>query len=222
MTSTVRFPNNLTEIDPLTRPDHSYLTADDECMFLGEYTARKGFAHSNTNSLIFNLKKPLNRKGQADWRYKGIAIQDAARAFRNAIDDRVLRSATFVPIPPSKAKNHPEYDDRITRVIQSIDTIEPVDCRELIIQTESMAAFHLRNDRPDPDELKNYYIVDVTLIKPSPIYIILVDDILTTGSHFKATKSCLRRTFPDVPIVGYFVARRVPDTTDVEAFFDDH
>lgn len=221
MTSTVHFPNNLTEIDPLTRPDHSYLTADDECMFLGEYTARKGFAHSNTNNLIFNLKKPLNRKGEADWRYKGIAIQDAARAFRNAIDDRVLRSATFVPIPPSKAKNHPEYDDRITQVIQSIDTIEPVDCRELVLQIRSMAAFHLSSDRPGPEELESLYRVDANLIEPSPTYIVLIDDILTTGSHFKATKRCLRRTFTDVPIVGYFVARRVPDATDVEAFVDE-
>ena len=87
MTSIVRFPSNLTEVDPLTRPDHSYLTGDDECFFLREYTARKGFAHSDTNNLVINLKKPMDRKGRTEWRYKGIAIRNAARAFRDAIDD---------------------------------------------------------------------------------------------------------------------------------------
>ena len=221
MTSIVRFPTNLTEVDPLTRPDHSYLTADDECFFLGEYTARKGFAHSDTNNLIINLKKPMDREGRTEWRYKGIAIRNAARAFRDAIDDRVLRGATFVPIPPSKAKNHPEYDDRITQLIRAIDNVKPVDCRELVLQSESTAASHDSDDRPGPEELETRYRIDSALIEPRPTYIVLVDDLLTTGSHFKATKRCLQRTFPDISIVGYFVARRVPDTTDIEAFFDD-
>ena len=46
MTSASTFPLRLTKIDDLTRPDHSYLTAADDCYFLGEYTARKGFAFS--------------------------------------------------------------------------------------------------------------------------------------------------------------------------------
>ena len=40
MTSGSTFPNRLTEVDDLTRPDRSYLTEDDHCYFIGEYTAR--------------------------------------------------------------------------------------------------------------------------------------------------------------------------------------
>ena len=215
------FPKNLTEIDPLTRPDHGYLTADDECLFLGEYTARRGFAHSETNQLIFNLKKPLNREGRPEWRYKHLAIRTSARAFRNAIDDAVLRAATFVPIPPSKAKDDPEYDNRMTQVIVAIDNTNPVDCRELIVQAESTPAAHESDDRPTPAELQARYAVDQDQMEPPPTYIVLIDDVLTTGSHFRAVKLTLRHVFPDVPIVGYFVARRVPETLDIEAFFDD-
>ena len=60
MTSASTFPQRLTKIDDLARPDHFYLTADDECYFLGEYTARKGFAFSPTNQLILNFKKSMD------------------------------------------------------------------------------------------------------------------------------------------------------------------
>jgi hypothetical protein len=38
------FPQRLTKVDELTRQDHYWLEPDDECLFLGEYTARKGYA----------------------------------------------------------------------------------------------------------------------------------------------------------------------------------
>src|SRR6266700_839522 len=50
------------KIDELTHPDHSYLTAEDVCYFLGEYTARKGFAGSAMNKLVLNLKKPISKR----------------------------------------------------------------------------------------------------------------------------------------------------------------
>ena len=42
-------------IDELTRRDHYYLD-ETECVFIGEYTARAGYQHSQTNQLILNLK----------------------------------------------------------------------------------------------------------------------------------------------------------------------
>jgi hypothetical protein len=70
----------LTKIDDLILPDHWYLESEDECYFLGEYTAGKGFAHSTTNQRIFNLKKGMERRGLPDWIWKHRAIQLAARS----------------------------------------------------------------------------------------------------------------------------------------------
>jgi hypothetical protein len=63
-TSRGTLPQRLTKIDDLTRPDHSYLTANDDCYFIGEYTARRGFAFSSTNNLILNFKKPMDRRNR--------------------------------------------------------------------------------------------------------------------------------------------------------------
>ena len=40
-------------------------------------------------------------------------------------------------------------------------------------------------------------------------FIFIVDDVLTTGAHFVAAKSLLKRQFPETPVMGVFVARRV-------------
>src|SRR4051812_23832349 len=97
------FPRLLTEIDELTRPDHSFLTGADRCFFLGEYTARTGFSHSATNDLILNFKKKMDKRGTNQWVWKERAINSAAEALRHAFGGATLQGITFVPVPPSKA-----------------------------------------------------------------------------------------------------------------------
>ena len=86
MTSGSIFPLRLTKIDALTLPDHSYLTAEDTCYFLGEYTARKGFAFSATNGVVLNFKKPVSKRPLPEWQYKEQAIARVGAAFRNALN----------------------------------------------------------------------------------------------------------------------------------------
>lgn len=85
-TSGSTLPQRLTKIDDLTRPDHSCLSADDDCYFIGEYTARKSYAFSSTNNLIVNLKKPMERRGRPEWQYKGRAIETAAAMLRSSLE----------------------------------------------------------------------------------------------------------------------------------------
>lgn len=80
--------NRLSTIDELTRPDHTFLSPDDECYYLGEYAARVGFAFSRTNNLIQNLKKPVDRRGRPEWRWKEEAIRTFGRELREALDSR--------------------------------------------------------------------------------------------------------------------------------------
>ena len=44
-----------------------------------------------------------------------------------------------------------------------------------------------------------------------PASIAIVDDVLTTGAHFRAASTVLAVRFPTAQIVGLFIARRVPD-----------
>ena len=220
MTSDGTFPRRLTEIDDLIRPDHWHLTDADVCYFIGEYTASRGYSHSNTNQLILNFKKKMNRRGRPEWCYKEQAIQMAAAAFRRALSPKDLDRLAFVPIPPSKAKGDPLYDDRLTRMLCAIRPVPSLDVRELIVQTVSTDAVHARDVRPDPEAIEALYRIDETFTEPAPGIIAVVDDMLTTGAHFRAAKSVLSAHFPRASIIGLFIARRVPNTAAIEDFDD--
>jgi predicted transcriptional regulator len=200
----------LTRLDELYLPHHWYLDASDECYFGGEYTAGRGYAYSETNQLILNLKKKMERRGLPDWVYKARAIRQAAANLRGSLVPDFLASATFVPIPPSKVAVDPEYDDRMTQVVRLLG--ENVDARELVCQIESTPEVHMAAARPGPATLYNNYRIEQAYASAMPMQIAVIDDVLTTGAHFKAMKRILSETYPLVRIVGIFVARRVPGT----------
>lgn len=197
---------------------HYHLDEGDDCYFFGEYTARRGYNFGETNQLIYNLKKGMERAKLPDFKYKARAIATAGDLLRqhlaNTANLDALRAATLVPIPPSKAMNDALYDDRILRILRRLDQGNNLDIRELIIQTETLEAFHGENRLP-PHELAAKYRVDEALCGPNPNCIWLFDDVLTTGSHFKAAKQVLLQRFPGIAVIGIFLARRVPDANDI-------
>lgn len=197
----------LTEIDELTRREHPQLEADDRCCFFGEYTAREGWSFSETNDLISNFKKPIAKKERAkEWRWKESAIKKAATLFRGSIPAKSLKWWTLVPIPPSKVKSHPEYDDRMLRVLNMLG--QGLDVRELILQRRSTEAFHESDHRLGLQELIDNYRIDESVAQPPPQEIALFDDVLTNGAHFKAAQAVLQSRYPGVGVVGVFIARR--------------
>jgi hypothetical protein len=220
-TSQNTFPRHLTEIDDLTRPDHYHLNAGDTCLFLGEYTARKGFSFSATNQLVLNFKKSVDRRGRPEWQHKERAIREIGQAFAGAIKAAWLASITLVPIPPSKQKDDPLYDDRMQRMLLAIPAAQPLDIRELLIQQQTMEAAHDADIRPGPDQIAAHYQIDANLCEPAPRAIALFDDVITTGAHFVAARRVLQARFPQARILGFFIARRVPETTDFSEFFED-
>lgn len=216
MTSGNTFPNRFTKVDELTRSDHWHLTADDKCFFIGEYTARKGYAYSETNQLIFNFKKTMDRRNRPEWKYKDQAIQHVAGVLRNALNEATLNRLTFVPVPPSKARDDPLYDNRLTQMLHVIRPTPRLDIREILVQRISTDSVHNIEVRPNPGQIKQLYRLDEELTEPAPGLIAIVDDVLVTGAHFKAAQSALSDRFPGTSIVGLFIARRVPETSDIE------
>jgi predicted amidophosphoribosyltransferase len=50
------------------------------------------------------------------------------------------------------------------------------------------------------------YAVDEALLNPKPKTVALVDDVLTTGAHFRAAHNVIKQAFLGIPIVGLFIA----------------
>lgn len=109
------------------------------------------------------------------------------------------------------------------QVLRVLGGTTPLDIRELVLQRESTDADHNCEYRRSPYEIADNYDLDHALLEPTPEVIGMFDDVLTKGSHFKAMQLVLRAKFPHVPIIGIFLARRVPQPDEpdmLSAFFD--
>jgi predicted amidophosphoribosyltransferase len=129
-----------------------------------------------------------------------------------------LDRITLVPIPPSKAKSDVLHDDRLVRMLHAIRPQPRLDIRELILQRVSTAAVHDQANRPRPEEIQANYAIDRALVGPKPETVGLVDDVLTTGAHFRAACAVIKQVYLDVHVIGLFIARRVPEAMDFEDF----
>ena len=213
-------PIKLSVIDDSNRGDHAYLDADDVCYYLYEYTSGRDWRFSAANGLISNLKKQVRLRGTSQYVHKGHAIRQIAAEFGSALNREWLRDGTIVPIPPSKAKTDPDYDDRMLQVCRAIAG-SAFDVRELIV-SESRPAFHLDLvNRMTVGQLASHMAIDESCCSPYPDKILVVDDVLVSGTHFKAVKRRLLARFPEASVYGLFVARRVfaqPDEEEASLF----
>jgi hypothetical protein len=208
----------LQKIDIAFLSEYSCLEPTDLCYFIGEYAARQGFEHrnpsqiiENMNQIINNFKKPMDRKGLSEWFYKEQAILKIAYWLISTTSWDKLKSATWVPIPPSKEKSVPLYDDRLWRVLLKMKEHEDsLDIRELLLSKSSREAAHNPGAvRPKVQDHLVNFVIDESLKVPKPRGIILFDDIITSGAHFKAAQTIIQKEFQGVPIIGLFVARNV-------------
>lgn len=212
----------LSIVDDSNRGDHSHLRADDACYYLFEYTSRRDFKFSSTNDLIQNLKKKPSRSAQPGYWHKGKVIAQCSAHFRSVLNPQWLNTATLVPVPGSKAMDHPDFDDRIEQICEGISTPSP-DVRNLVRQTASTTASHEsgEGERITVAELVDLYQIDEGLAQPTPAAIGIVDDVLTAGTHYRAMHTVLSQRFPAIPIIGLFIARRIFPPQPLVDDFDD-
>ena len=82
-----------------------------------------------------------------------------------------------MPMPPSKARHDPAYEDRLVRMLRAVRPAQPLDVHELIVLTHSTAPSHLRTAGRQASDIADGYRIDETLPAPGPVPV--VDDLLT-------------------------------------------
>lgn len=203
-----RFPDRLRPVDASLLPEHSRLKPADACDFLWEYTPRQPASWSAGNQLIRDLKlkdSQLSRR-PARLRYKHAAIAHAGRALRRVLPQDWLREATFVPMPCSKVHGGCDHDDRMLRVLRCALRGRGADIRELLQMNCSLSADHESRVRCSAVRLRRaLHVVEA----PPRRLIILVDDVLNSGKHFRVASGLLQQRWPDRRVRGLFLARCV-------------
>lgn len=180
------------------------LDQTDDCYYAREYISRGGFNASEANQLISNFKKLPSTRKTWQWPHKERAILRFATELARIIPGGM----TVAAIPTSKREDDPEYDSRLDDTLRllhrSNKTIRVEHPFEVI---ESHQSAHTGGDR-SPEEI--YRMLRWKGLDPEIRAIMLVDDVITTGSHFKACQRLIREEHgSDVDITGVFWAKTV-------------
>ena len=206
----------LQRIDKNTCGDHPRLTPDDVVLYFGDYSPGAGGQHSSANDLIYDFKMPMSKKGERLWHHKANKIAKAARLISQALGPW-LNELTLVPVPPSKAKSNLLHDDRVLSMLHQINVPigQTLDVRELVIQNgDRIAAHEAIGSRPTVEELSAMLQINEMEISKVRERIVIVDDVLTNGTSFRAMKTILSARFPSSIIVGLYLARTVLERPD--------
>jgi predicted amidophosphoribosyltransferase len=202
-------PEKLLKIDDVTAGEHFSLDANDTCFYIWEYAVRQGYTAGPTNQLIKNLKIKPSEIAKTPTRqyYKQQAINHAAKAVRDLLGQQTAEGKfSFVPVPSSKASGDSDHDDRITQVLQRAFSGWNSDVQPILHVRRSMKADHESTDRMTYDEL--LALTDVlqpmTTLRST---IVVLDDVLNSGKHFKVAKTLLSAVNPTAAILGLFLAR---------------
>ncbi|MFC1909129.1 hypothetical protein ACFLXD_04665 [Chloroflexota bacterium] len=179
-----------------------YLQTDDECYYARDYVPYGGWAASVANSLMENFKKEAAKQGTAEWRYKESAIKQLANELTTILPPNALLCA----IPPSKLKTEPDYDPRFDMLFAELysigwkgEIVEPITCNH------SLPAAHLGGTR-DPLSLKDNYSWN-GFGDECPEVIYILDDVLTSGGHFRTCKDMILVHCPETNVIGIFFCK---------------
>ena len=179
----------LLAVDEHVRTEHSFLTAADCCHCLAEYFPQRGYRANQPNQLIVNLKclPSIASRDPRRMHYKLRAIDDIARALRGALSRSSVECATWIPIPPSRPARNADYDDRLQCILAAAFVDYALDLRTAHHQSEATAADHVSARRSSAAALYRVLGLDRELLAREPLRerIVLFDDVLTSGKHYK-------------------------------------
>ncbi len=178
---------------------HFHIKNEDKCVYAREYKSRLGWK-IKTNSLVLNFKKSPLTKDTPEWQYRKKSIQIFSKEIEKLFKPN--SNATITAIPSSKPKIHSEYDNRFEDLFKvllktrpRLNIEWPVEIRNLILPA------HQGGSRNPKDIKKNYRWKG---FKNTPKEIGIVDDVLTTGAHFRAMSDFLKENRYKGQIVGIF------------------
>jgi hypothetical protein len=164
-----------------------------------------GYESSPMNREVFNFKKPIDRKEKPEWEYKLNAIKQFVKDL-NFFEFQ--EGAWVVPAPTSKPRGCSEWDSRIDDTIAKLCKVNRNNliCYRMLDVDQSMSSAHSEGGTRNSDEIKSHLIISTRSPKTPPSKIYLIDDVITTGGHYKAYRATIRERYPNIPIEGLFWA----------------
>ena len=189
-------------IDELDRP--YYLNDEDYCVYAREHVDG-GYEASKSNQMIFNYKKPITYKNTTQWFYKLHSIGLFASEL-NLL--RFPKNSILIPAPTSKPRTSALFDSRIDDSLSKlIEYRSDLIIQKIIDVNNELLSVHSEGGSRRPEDLIPFLEVSDFTIQPLPNRVFFVDDLITSGGHFRACKTVFNKKYPDIQFIGVFWAR---------------
>jgi HAD superfamily hydrolase (TIGR01662 family) len=176
-----------------------HLTKDDK-YFYARWRYEGGYTASYANQLISNLKITRDKKNTARWKFK----VDAINQFAHEAISILPPNSSILLIHGAKLGDHPEYDMRHEMLeaafsAYGMKVIKPIKLRESKDSVHSV----------DDSSLRDPKTLEANLEWTGPIAsdaksIFILDDVITSGGHFKAYKNLINKYAPGIEVTGVF------------------
>lgn len=201
-------------VQTLTPTECYHLSRDSKCYAIHQYIIGEGFA-GTVNQYVVNFKRSMSLRRQnetyAYYFHKAInaVSTDLSRILgRPELSPHIQR---IVVLPSSKRRDHPDFNDKGDRIAERLRNLINVPVSsDLIDICESHDRVSHGGDRSIEFHRSNYYVVPERqgLIEQAEA-LVVVDDLITSGSHFQAAKALLLEVNPNLSVIGLFWARAV-------------
>jgi hypothetical protein len=193
-----------TQIDP-TFHGFQYLTEQDIIYYHIEYS-KGGYQKSPANQWVSNYKKDIKHRGEKQWYYKEEAIRDFANLIIQTPFDynRILLAG-----PPSKRRDSLAFDSRNEDVLKMVNGATGIPISFNLEAINDSEPFHHQIGYRNPAMLRGLYAF--TPLKNVPDVVYIVDDVITSGSHFVVWRDLIHQAHPDVKVRGFYLARTVSE-----------
>ena len=177
------------------------------------YIPRANPPYSPTNQLIWDLKNfPASTSAR---KRKQDAINCFASEVSGLLSSYPNLAFFLVPMPPSKASGHPQYDNRIATVARKVaQSCKNVSYAPLLYQTVSVPSSHQNPAcRRSPEQIYQSFSINESFVSSykEGDFLVLLDDVLTSGAHLAAASRRLSERFSGANIGGIFWAKTLSE-----------
>jgi hypothetical protein len=175
------------KIDGIEKQSISNFQIDDECFYAHDFLPSRGFQGGLANNNVLNFKKAPSTPGQ---NYRTGAIYKFALDASSLIDCESGKTYAVTAIPSSKCKSDPLYDNRFEDFFIELAKLRPcIDIQWPVINQATVTPSHSGGSRTPATIAASYTFKGFT--GNAPEFILVFDDVLTTGAHFRAFKDFL-------------------------------
>ena len=198
-------------LDDARRAQHCFLDSADRCRYLWDYLPGRAPVWPQRWIRDLKCRPSLAAAWPLRAKYKERAIARAAQALRAAAPRSWVEQASWCPMPPSAMPGAADYDDRLLRLLQIAFAGYDADIRPLIHLSQTLPADHCRRRRVSFSALYELMSVDTAQLSRRALRmeLVLFDDVLTTGKHFKCAQGRLQERLDPMSISACVLARRV-------------